>query len=434
MALKSYDLITREHGAPLDKQTSGLDVLFRSLGIGPSQIELAEAAFKILRVFGKLRVDAGVGPNDAIVKNQLDTGLGTLQGQIDTVITHLASIDASLTDMNAKIGTSQSGVDSLYAIVDRLYSSIPLEESIVASAGQTVFNTISLTFSNDNTDFDILVFVNGRKVEQASLFADYHKTSETQIVFEYGMVANSTVTIRQNIPWSMVSSFLNYVTGISGSVVPTNGLYTPDTNQLAVYRNGIYLSNTLLGSASDRYSESHKYAITLGEATLPFACFVIYNRFFFPFARVVSDSLTGFNLLTPEYTLGNHWLMVYRNGILLNAAGLGDSVLQYSETDITHIDVLDASIAETLWTFEVLPTPPTWRQDLTGVVGSVISFASNYVRGSKRLLVFKNGFLMMNTSDISLGTSNDRYLENTVNTVTLEAASVATDVWSAIYF
>ena len=434
MTLKSYDLLTREGGEPLDKQSADLDVLFNSLGIGPSQILVAEAAYKILKIFGKLRVDAGVGSGDVIVKSQLDSGVSTLQSQIDAMTAHLASLDSSLVDVYQKVGTSQSGVDSLSSMVDKLLSGQPLEDSFTATEGQTIFTSSLLTWTNDNSNVDILVFRNGDKMAQAASGGDFHKSSTTQIVFETGLRVNTLVTIRQNIPWSVVVSFLNYVTGVNGLVVPANSIYNQGTNQLAVYRNGLYMANTSsLGVPADRYTENHPYSILLADSTLSSAFFVMWNRLFTP-VRTVSSVITGTTIPVPTYTMGNKTLLVFRGGLLLNAAALGDPDLQYTETDTSHISVLLASTADSLWILEVLPSAPTWRQDQSGVVGITLTFSGAYVMGSKRLFLYKNGALMLNTSISTLGDSNNRYVEATVNSVTLETASVATDVWSAIYY
>lgn len=436
MTLQSYDLITREQGDPLERQSADLDLLLSSVGIGSSQILVAETAFKILKVFGKLRVEAGVGPTDAVVKDQLDIGLGLLQSQLDILVSHLSSIDGSLVSMNGKIGTSQGGVDSLYSIVDRLCSGVPLEETFTATEGQTIFNASTMTWTNDNAVFDILVFRDGSKMQQGSTSVDYRKTSTSQIVFFNGLRANTKITIRQNIPWSVVTAFINYINEVVGLTVPIGALYNQGTNQLAVYRNGLYMifsSDPSLGFPSDRYTESHRYAVTLEVEAVYGSFFIVMNRSIPPISRQAINGLTGFSLTVPAYTLGDKSLLIYRGGMLLNASALGDNIMQYSEDDTTHITVLETSTTDSLWIIELLASAPTWRQDITGITGATLTFTGSYVLGSKRLSLYKNGTLMMNTSDTSLGADYNRYVEATVNTVTLESASVVTDVWSALY-
>jgi hypothetical protein len=81
-------------------------------------------------------------------------------------------------------------------------SAAPQYESQIATAGQSVFNTIVITKPVTNDVAYLLVFVNGVQQTEGSAFA-YTVTGTHQITFTWNLLANDTV------------SFYSYATGVS---------------------------------------------------------------------------------------------------------------------------------------------------------------------------------------------------------------------------
>jgi hypothetical protein len=127
--------------------------------------------------------------------------------------------------------------------------------------------------------------------------------------------------------------------------------------------------------------------------------------------------------------MGSKRLRVYRNGILLNTAGFGGPTDQYAETSSTSITLVTAALVTDVFVFHNMGTAPIYRQDISGVVGTIITVPT-YIPGDKMLLVSRNGVLMYN--HLSLGIATDRYQEASPTTIQLAVAPSITDYFTFI--
>ena len=225
--------------------------------------------------------------------------------------------------------------------------------------------------------------------------------------------------------------FVNYITGQTGTIVNTGSVYNLATDKLDVYRNGILMLKTLvLGSPVDRYTEITNKQIQVSLAAVSSEVFTFVNQDTTPTYKNVYTGLTGVVLTVPTYVMGNDSLKVYRNGVFMNASGFGVAIDQYSETSTTSITLATAAVPSDIFTITRGPTP-TWREDLTGITGTTAVFSSAYLMGTQRLLIFKNGVLMLDS--VSLATSSDRYQELSSTSIQLEVALTPSDVITGIY-
>lgn len=341
-----------------------------------------------------------------------------------TVIAAGDSYDVALSKLDQAVGS--------------VISDTQIEENILATLNQTNFTFSTITFAPSNTNFDLKVYRNGRKMSQdpaGGLSEDFRKTSNASIEFAYGLRLNDKVTGRMERQSSVAISaqpyFINYVTSQSGTTIPTVSLFNTGTDKLSVYENGVLLFNSpSLGTPADRYQEAGTTAVVLGSNAQLTDVFTILNEDTLPNFRQFSDGLTGTTLTVPAYTMGDDTLRVYRNGVLMNAAGLGAAIDQYTEASSTSITLATASVMTDVWCFHSMSVVPDYRSDVSGLTGTTLTVPT-YTMGDKRLLVFRNGILMLNS--LSLGAANDRYQEATTTTLTLADAAVVGDVFTYIY-
>jgi len=437
--MQSEKLITRVGGQPIDKESSALDILFKSLGIGPSQIPLEEDN-GVVSIGSRLKALPAVNNDEMVTKSQTDQGQSDLQALIDQNAQDIQSLRQSLDDLAVLVGTNQADIASLWLAISKIYDSPPIEETFIATAGQTVFDATILQWNPDNTLTDILVFANGRKRtidKTGALSEDYRKNSGTQIEFAYPLLEDTRVTVRHSVPFLTTQFFVNYQTGIQGFSIPVGEIYSKGSDRLSAFRNGLYMSKTAsasIGSPYDRYAEETARIETEG-ASVNAEYWAFVHKSIAPSFRIPNSGLAGSPLTLPAYNVGTDRLLVFRGGLLMNTASLGSPVMQYAEAGPTSISLAAPSVTAENWIFEELGQAPIWREDFSGISGGTITFSNPYTIGSGKLLLFRNGVLVMNTSDTDFGgpaPSVARYQEATPTTVSVELASTPSTVWTAI--
>lgn len=223
--------------------------------------------------------------------------------------------------------------------------------------------------------------------------------------------------------------FVNYLNGETAALISIGNNINIGSGRLAVFKNGQRLANSLsVGVASDRYQETTVGQITLGAAAVASDVLSFVNRFTTTSSSIITG-ITGSVLTVPSYTMGDKSLVVYRNGILMNASGLGNSNDQYNETTSTTITLGLAALPSDFFIVELI-NPPISRQDQSGVTGLTLTLSSPYTMADEKLLVYRNGVLMINSNSPSLGGAVDRYQEGTTTTLILETAAVVGDVFT----
>jgi len=339
-----------------------------------------------------------------------------------------------LTALQGQADTSSSSIVALFDAVSKLLGSEPIEETfVVGPGGQAVFAATLISWSDDSTSYDIMVFINGVKRElDPTLTVGFRKNSDIEIELAEAADEFARVTIRKTLAFKSPGYFVTYLTGYPGQAQSSTEPYSLGTDRLGVYRNGLYIMRSAsLSDPVDRYLEQSGIAVELGLTAAPSEWFVFVHQKAAPSYKQFNSGLTGAVLTVPSFVLSSDRLRVYRNGILMNAAALGDPTLTYTETSVTSITLGAAALALDYYVFENTAAAPVWREDLDGVVGVTVTFSTTYVLGNARLLLFKNGQLLLNST--TLGIASERYQEATATTVTLETAAVATDVFTAIY-
>lgn len=228
--------------------------------------------------------------------------------------------------------------------------------------------------------------------------------------------------------------FVNYLTGQNGASIPTGDIYNTGTDRLQVWRNGLAMLKTLsVGDVIDRYQETVANAITVSQAGNPDEVFAMINHEAPNPTVTLLTGLTGTVITVPTYTIGNGAMRVFRNGVLLSTNGSAPTDLKYTETSTTSITLaLAASVTDVFKVFKA-GTPPTWRVSTIGVTGSTITVpgGNTFTPGSQKLLVFRNGLLIYDST--VLGTATDRYQQNSNNKVDLADPAVVTDLIEFLY-
>lgn len=439
MALQSHKIITRENGKPVDKESSALELLLSKIGIGPSDIPIEEVA-GVVSIGSRAKAYPAVSSDELLTKNQLDTESSGLQTQITQNANNILALQNSLNQLAALVGTNDADLAAFSILLNKIFNSPPIEEYFIATAGQTIFNATTLEWNPDNTIYDILVYANGEKRTvdvTGGLTEDYRKNSGTQLEFAYPLTTGTRVTIRHGVRYLNTQFFVHYVTGYQGFSIPVGENFSNGANRLSAFRNGLYMaqtSNPAIGGPVDRYVEKLSL-IELEEASLETTYWVMLHKSVAPTFRSATSGLVGGTLTVPSYNMGTDRFLAFRNGLLLNKSALGTSEMQYSEATPTSITVPTPSIAATMWIFEELGQAPVWREEFSGITGPTLTFSAPYTMGNGKLLLFRNGVLVMNTNNTDYGGPGpqaNRYVEATPTTVTLEVASTASTVWTAI--
>lgn len=263
-------------------------------------------------------------------------------------------------------------------------------------------------------------------VPNGSIFFDSSNSNRLSVKRLDGQVFELSITGGVTQPY-----FVNYINGVTGTLVSTGDSYNLGTSRFSAYKNGQRLANSLsVGVAGDRYQETTATTMTLGAAIVASDVIALVNRFTSTSTSIITG-VTGSVLTVPSYTTGNNSLSVYKNGVLMNRSGLGSASDQYSETSPTSITLSLAAVPSDFFIIEIL-TAPISRQDQSGVTGLTLTLSNPYTLGSEKLLVYRNGVLMTNSNNPSLGGAIDRYQEGTTTTLILETAAVSTDVFTYI--
>lgn len=125
--------------------------------------------------------------------------LASVSGEIDAKIDSVSGASSIRDDEQDARLISVSG--TLQAELNSIFNDQAKESSEVINSvsGQRLFTAVGFTFNSSNSIYDIKVYRNGFKMRQdpagVSSF-DYHKISDSQVLFHYDVADGSTVTIR----------------------------------------------------------------------------------------------------------------------------------------------------------------------------------------------------------------------------------------------
>ena len=230
----------------------------------------------------------------------------------------------------------------------------------------------------------------------------------------------------------VISYFVNYVSNQNTALINVGNNYETSTKKLQVFRNGLALIlSTTVGLPIDRYEESGISTVTLGVSAVTSDILAFINLDDAPNYRDLITSQTSTSITVPSYTQGDDSLLVWRNGYLLNTSGLGASIDQYTESSSTSIELGATANSTDVFLVTSLGTSPVFRVDVDGFTSNIINLGITYTMGSYRLLVFRNGSLLHNSTTI--GSPIDRYIESSNTEIQLEVSAVASDVFTFIY-
>lgn len=155
-------------------------------------IVAARLADTLIYLWDGTRINVGTWPSDQVLSSSVWQHLGITGEDSHEAVTsthYIADAD-SYPEMISNLDNALFGLQSDYA---------KEESQIVGVGGVTLFTATSLTWSADNTLFDIQVFINGRKAIQDStggLTQDYRKNSATILEFSFTVPENARITVR----------------------------------------------------------------------------------------------------------------------------------------------------------------------------------------------------------------------------------------------
>lgn len=359
---------------------------------------------------------------------------------IETLNTQVADLYAKNDTQYLQIAYVTGLVDATRRDLDYLLANRPLEETFpaVGPAGQTLFTASTIAWNADPAFLDIVVRVNG---EPQVPGVDFTKVDGTSVQFSSPLPEDSVVTIRIELPKISIPLagqpyFVNYVGNTTGMVVYTGHEYDPTKTRLGVFRNGLYMVNSpFVGGLGDRYTEQDRSSVLVGVGVEASDVFAFVNQDVTPVYKQVNSGLSGTVITVPSYTQGSNRLLVYRNGLLANSSGFGLLAEQYTESSPTSITLAASAVSTDWFTFEYRQSI-TWREDKTGVTGTQLLLTNPYTKGNGKLLVFRNGALLHNST--TLGTPDMRYTEyGTIGAsstrIDLEVAASTDDVFTFLY-
>lgn len=369
------------------------------------------------------------------VTEAIDTRLTDLEALFSG---HVYQQDLDLALIRATIQSLNESISLLGLDITAILNDNPLEETIETVGGETILTTSTIQWSIDNAEVDVVVYRNGMRLVQdqtGGTGADYRKVSSNQIEIFRTALAEDRYTfrsIRQLLSIKPKSYFYGHTDGRSGKSLPLPNRYAPNTDQLSIFRNGILsIKSYTLGSSDVRYEETSPTFITFEDLLVSDDVVSYLNTALTPKFRYYQQGVTGTVLTIPSYIVGNDGLKVWRNGVLMNTSSMGSTFDQYSETSTTQVTLAEPAVATDLFIFEDANTAPQFREDITGISGTVITLSNSYTVGDDRLLVFRNGKLLYKSTTI--GDPIDRYLESGTSEITLEIAVDVTDWISVIY-
>lgn len=226
--------------------------------------------------------------------------------------------------------------------------------------------------------------------------------------------------------------YRNYQTNIASPVMPVGAAYDIGSRRLQVHRNGIRMTNSMsYGGLIDRYIENSVNTIQLLEAALLSDVFTFTNIGLAPVFLDIQGGLSGTTITLPAaITLGDKRLLVFRNGVLMNNAGLGGPVDRYTETSTTQITLDQAAVPSDVFILEYAGAAYDFREDVSPFVGSTLNLSNSLNPGDNKELVFKNGVLLYNSN--TLGVADDRYGIADATTINLGAPANLLDYFTVI--
>ena len=386
-----------------------------------------------IRLNGTLYDDSNIATQSML--SAVISNLNALQSAFNThEFQQAIDLAAIRNDVSALYGLCQAlGLD-----INAILSDIPKEETIQATVGQTVFSPTTLVWSEFNYIPDIMVYRNGQRIRQdfaGGSNEDFIKINDHQIQLNFPAQALDLITIRVErsllnvMPKGYYFVHRDSNTG-RGIIAPQR--YSVGTDKLSVWRNGaLILKSNIIGLPVDQYEETTSQFITLGETAIASDVISFQNRTKSLTYRFYQTGVTGTVLTIPTYVMSTNQLRVYRNGLLMNASSAGDAVDQYTETSTTSVTLALSAVVGDIFVFECMDAPSTFLEVQTGFTGITINLTSPYVMGDDKLIVWRNGKLMYKST--TLGLAIDRYLETTVNSITIESSAVLTD-WFAVSY
>ena len=287
----------------------------------------------------------------------------------------------------------------------------------------------------------LFVFLNGQHL---TLTEDYEEvgavgTLSNKVRFTQELVVGDIIDFRLINPQYIGTAgldqplFVNLITGQNGSGIGVGHIYNRVSSlfaeRLQVYRNGVNLFRGTAGTADQRYSEDSNASILLELPAEPSDVFSMVNMEG-PDAMVqIQSMLTGVTTLTiPTYTMGNQSLKIYRNGVLMSNDPMTPMESKYTEATINTVTLAEASLAADVFKIVIgnAPSSYSWQ---TGITVANLT-VPNVGASPQRLMVFKNGALLINSS--SLGTAAERYTMSGATTVVLGEDAINSDFF-AIY-
>lgn len=390
--MSAFIILVLENGRQTKKLTTLEEFDFSSIRLGAG-IKINEVIDQFNFNNKQLKIADGVSFDHAITLTQLQN----VQNQLQTVLTDKSK-----------------------------------EESFTSGgAGPHTVSTFS--FDPSNSVRDIKVYLNDRKLFQGGS-DDYVKSSGTAITLNFVPTGIFRITIRMEHPNTFAAFlldqgfFVDYETGTTTNIV-TLPQYNQFTNRLWVFRNGLYQSNNILvGDPLEKYLEFINTQVLTGVPTNAATVYEFVHDFRSP-SFIQHSIVTVGSLTLPSYTQGDDSLLAFRNGLLLQTAGLAQAITQYVEATSTSITFLAPAISARI-TAVSLTTAPDWREDQDGVVGTTLTFSTPYTLGTDRLLLWRNGVTMHNDGT---GDTITQYTEASTTIVTLAVAAKATDWFGAIH-
>ena len=105
----------------------------------------------------------------------------------------------------------------------------------------------------------------------------------------------------------------------------------------------------------------------------------------------------------------------------MTATGFGGSVDRYSETTTTSLTLAQAATVDEYFIIEYMGEDPDFREDVSNFAGNTITLSNVNVPGDDKLLVFRNGVLMINADkQPAMGSPVERYSEISTTQVQFE--------------
>jgi hypothetical protein len=205
--------------------------------------------------------------------------------------------------------------------------------------------------------------------------------------------------------------------------------YNRGSDRLEMYRNGLYMNlGTAVGSDVNKYQEFSINEIGLSLHTQSDDVFTAVFKDYRILSRGAIQQAPGLStLVVAPYTLGNNSIRVWRNGLLMNSAGIGSPEQQYTEFDSTTLTLAVPVEPDDIFQYEISEFEGT-REEIDGLNDTAIVNLTNIIASGK-LFVYRNGLLIHNS--VTLGQPIDRY--QVLNNSTIELGENAQlDDWITV--